>query len=186
MRSIFFLSLLLFPGSAGAQPDAGAELKETRDRLKVLEDRLNKLEGAPAKTSLSAFNPAMGISLDTVFSDANDKANFLFRSAEVNLEAPIDPFLKGWVIINGKPAAVEIEEAALQTTSLPWNLTLTGGRMFAAFGRLAQFHDHELPVTERPRSLDTFIGGETQSRRLGGRIPLPHAVLSERDLRRLQ
>ena len=163
MRSIFFLSLLLFPGSAGAQSDAGAELKETRDRLKVLEDRLNKLEGAPAKTSLSAFNPAMGISLDTVFSDANDKANFLFRSAEVNLEAPIDPFLKGWVIINGKPAAVEIEEAALQTTSLPWNLTLTGGRMFAAFGRLAQFHDHELPVTERPRSLDTFIGGETQA-----------------------
>ena len=34
------------------------------------------------------------------------------------------------------------------------------GRLFANFGRLAHFHDHELPVVDRPRSLDTFMGGE--------------------------
>ena len=42
-------------------------------------------------------------------------------------------------------------------------MTLRGGRLFANFGRLAHFHDHELPVIDRPRSLDTFIGGETQA-----------------------
>jgi len=51
----------------------------------------------------------------------------------------------------------------LQTTSLPCNLKITGGRLFASFGRLAHFHDHELPVIDRPRSLDTYIGGETQA-----------------------
>jgi hypothetical protein len=40
---------------------------------------------------------------------------------------------------------------------------VTGGRLFASFGRLAHFHDHELPVVERPKSLDTYIGGETQA-----------------------
>ncbi|MBI5200396.1 MAG: hypothetical protein HY925_02320, partial [Elusimicrobia bacterium] len=35
--------------------------------------------------------------------------------------------------------------------------------MFASFGRLPHFHDHELPVVERPRSIETFVGGESQA-----------------------
>jgi hypothetical protein len=63
---------------------------------------------------------------------------------------------------NGSPA-VDVEEATLETTSLPHNLTVRGGRLFATFGRLAHFHDHELPVIERPMSLDTYVGGETRA-----------------------
>lgn len=159
MRLILLLSLLSLPLAAKPQEPA----RSPEDRLKSLEDRLGKLEGAPAKTSLSAFNPAMGMAVDFAFTRASDRANFGFRTAELSIESPIDPFLKGWAVINGNAGGVEVEEASLQTTALPYNLTVTGGRLFASFGRLAHFHDHELPVIDRPRSLDTFIGGETQA-----------------------
>ena len=159
MKPLLTLSLLLLSAAARAEePGASAEA-----RIKSLEDRLGKIEGAPAKTSLSAFNPAMGAALDFTYSHANGASNVNFRAAELNIEAPIDPFLKGWIILTGSPKEVGIEEASLQTTALPHNLTVTGGRLFASFGRLAHFHDHELPVIDRPRSLDTFIGGETQA-----------------------
>ncbi|HVE12126.1 MAG TPA: hypothetical protein VNI01_01915 [Elusimicrobiota bacterium] len=158
------LLFLLAPLARAASPGGeSAELKDTKEQLKALQERVSALEGAPAKTSISAFNPAMGMALDTVYRQADDKASFLLRAAELNIEAPIDPFLKGWAIITGSNGGVDLEEAALQTTALPWNLTVTGGRLFASFGRLAHFHDHELPVIDRPRSLDTFIGGETQA-----------------------
>jgi len=158
------LSLLLLPALASGQNEAPSDLQETRQRLQNLEERLGKLEGAPAKASLSAFNPAMGLALDLAGMDKNDKAGFQFRAAELGIEAPIDPFLKGWAIFtgsNGNPS-IDVEEAALETTCLP-NWTIRGGRLFASFGRLAHFHDHELPLTERPKSLDEFVGGETRA-----------------------
>lgn len=163
---LFVFCLLIRPASAQTQETPGAAYPGALDRIQALEDRVNKLEGAPAKTSLSAFNPAIGMALDTALRSADGKAGFDFRAAELNVEAPIDPFLKGWAVITGsnnnaKP--VNVEEAALETTSLPCNLTVRGGRLFADFGRLAHFHDHELPVIARPRSLDAYIGGETRA-----------------------
>lgn len=159
MNPLLLAALLtLSPAARAEEPAPSAEA-----RIKSLEERLVKLEGAPAKTSQSAFNPAMGAALDLAYSHTNGLSNFSFRAAELNVESAIDPFLKGWFILVGSRAEVTIEEAALQTTALPYNLTVTGGRLFASFGRLAHFHDHELPVVERPRSLDVFIGGETQA-----------------------
>ena len=164
MRYALISMLLLPPLTAAAQIGTSSGTTGTELRLNNLEERLNKLEGAPAKTSLSAFNPAMGMALDLAYEHGRyDKADFQFRAAELNVEAPIDPFLKGWAVFTGSNGGIDIEEAALQTTSLPYNLTVTGGRLFASFGRLAHFHDHELPVTDRPKSLDSFIGGETRS-----------------------
>ena len=159
MRPNLLIALLLLSAAAGAEePAPSAEA-----RIKSLEDRLGKLESAPAKTSLSAFNPAIGVALDAGYSHVNGRSNFNLRAAELNLSAPVDPFLKAWAIIVGSRGGVTLEEAAMQTTALPHNLTVTGGRLFASFGRLAHFHNHELPVIDRPRSLDTYIGGETQA-----------------------
>lgn len=159
MNPLLLAALLsLAPAARAEEPAPSAEA-----RIKALEERLSKLEGAPAKTSLSAFNPAIGVALDTAYSHVNGRSNFNFRAAELNFSAPVDPFLKAWAIVVGSRGGVTIEEGAMQTTALPYNLTVTGGRMFASFGRLAHFHNHELPVIDRPRSLDTFIGGETQA-----------------------
>lgn len=157
MRPLLLAAALLGAGS----PAAAQEPPSPEARLQALEERLLKLEGAPAQTSLSAFNPAIGLALDTSYGHANGASNFNFRAAELNVSAPVDPFLKAWAIIVGAQGGVTIEEAAMQTTALPYNLTVTGGRQFASFGRLAHFHNHELPVIDRPNSLDTYIGGET-------------------------
>ena len=164
--TLFLIILLLLPltAAAQAQTDASSNVPDVQQQLKNLEERLSKIEGSPAKTSISAFNPAMGMALDLAYEHGRyDKADFQFRAAELNVEAPIDPFLKGWAVFTGSNAGIDVEEAALQTTALPCNLTVTGGRLFASFGRLAHFHDHELPVADRPKSLDSFIGGETRA-----------------------
>ena len=85
------------------------------------------------------------------------------------MAASVDPFAKAYVVANASADAVTgeatfgIEEAALQTTSLPWNLELKAGRFFGEFGRLAYIHDHELPFVNRPLALDQYIGGESRT-----------------------
>ncbi len=157
---IVFTGLVVVPARAQDAPP-----QDLQSQLAELKGRLEKLEGAPLKSSLSSFNPAMGAALDGTFRSTNGKANFDFRALELNVEAPVDPYLKAWGVItgsNGSPA-VDVEEATVETTALPYNLTVRGGRLFATFGRLAHFHDHELPVIDRPLSLDSYIGGETKA-----------------------
>ena len=88
---------------------------------------------------------------------------------ELNLAASVDPFARGYAVINASAdpitgeASATVEEAAIQTTSLPWNLTLKAGRFFGEFGRLSYIHDHELPFVNRPLVLDQYIGGESKT-----------------------
>ena len=77
--------------------------------------------------------------------------------------ASVDPFVRGYAFFNGTSDDFEVEEAAIVTTSLPFNLAVKGGRFFADFGRLAKFHDHDLPFVNRPVSVDRFVGGESQA-----------------------
>ena len=105
-------------------------------------------------------------------------------SMELNVAASVDPFAKGYAVINASAdratgeATFGVEEAALQTTSLPWNLELKAGRFFGEFGRLAYIHDHELPFVNRPLVLDQYIGGESQTDGLqvNWLPPVPHYV----------
>ena len=119
---------------------------------------------AANKTFPSQFNPAIGLIIDTAFSYRQHEGNnFDFRSAELGLSASVDPFVRGYAIFNGTSDGFEVEEAAIVTTSLPYNLTVKGGRFFADFGRLSKFHDHDLPFVNRPVVLDRFVGGESQA-----------------------
>jgi len=114
-------------------------------------------------TNLNLFNPAFGIVLDGVFSaKRNTRSNFSLRSAELNFTASIDPFANIYAIINATPDEVELEEAAFITTSLPYNLTVRGGRFFANFGRLPHWHPHEYPVVEGFESIEAIVGGESK------------------------
>src|SRR6185436_8246459 len=103
-------------------------------------------------------------------------ANFEFRSGEIGISASVDPFVRGYAILNGTQDEIEVEEAAIVTTSLPYNLGLKGGRFFADFGRLSKFHDHDLPFVNRPIVLDTYVGGESQADGVEASylVPIPH------------
>jgi hypothetical protein len=103
---------------------------------------------------------------------------------ELNAAASVDPFAKAYAVVTASAdsatgeATFGVEEAALQTTSLPWNLELKAGRFFGEFGRLGYIHDHELPFVNRPLVLDEYIGGESQSDglQLNWLPPIPHYV----------
>ena len=145
-------------------PDAGDREQLKREvREEVIRDIQPKLAEAN-KTFPSQFNPAITLVLDSAFSYRDhDRANFDFRSAELGLSASIDPFARGYAIFNGSPDGFEVEEAAIVTTSLPYNLAVRGGRFFADFGRLSKFHDHDLPFVNRPVVLDRFVDGESRA-----------------------
>lgn len=150
-------------------PQPAAETAPAQEKLerRVTENVMQKIQPsltAANKTFPAQFNPAIGLIVDTVGSyQENGGGNFEFRSAEIGISASIDPFARGYAIFNGGNNGVEVEEAAIVTTSLPYNLTVKGGRFFADFGRLSKFHDHDLPFVNRPQVLDTYVGGESQA-----------------------
>jgi hypothetical protein len=155
--SFFYLSLFI-SGTLVSAVHAEVTMDQVREEIQ-------KELGALPKPSASAsvFNPAMGLVLDAVAGHTTaHHGDFDFRSAELNLQAAVDPFANLYAVLNGTPDGVEVEEAFFMTTSLP-GLTIRGGRMFANFGRLGHWHDHELPFVNRVPSLDRFIGGESQS-----------------------
>src|SRR5439155_524277 len=171
---------------AAAPPPAATAADEERLKRQVTEQVLRRMQPALAaanKTFPSQFNPAIGLILDNVFSySEKDRGNFEFRAAELGLSASVDPFARGYAIITGSPDGFEVEEAAIVTTSLPYNLTLKGGRFFADFGRLSKFHDHDLPFVNRPKPppgrrrpdvpLHPAEPGLVSRAHLGQRVPL--------------
>jgi hypothetical protein len=158
------------PRAVATQPAATEPATLDHDeqlKKEVTENIMRRIQPsltAANKTFPSQFNPAIGFIIDTVASYNNkDRGNFEFRSGEIGISAAVDPFVRGYAILNGTPDGFEVEEAAIQTTSLPYNLSLKGGRFFADFGRLSKFHDHDLPFVNRPIVLDTYVGGESQA-----------------------
>ena len=165
------------------------------DAFKELNDKVDGVVEAEKKTLMSEFNPAIGVVGESIFSydtkpsnaTGNDEPggfNVQQRSLELNISASVDPFFKGYTVINASSdfvtgdATLNVEEAALVSTSLPWNLTLTAGMFFAEFGRLADVHDHELPFVNRPLVLDQYIGGEskTEGLQLNWLVPTEHYI----------
>src|ERR1035437_1105910 len=153
---------------------------EMPDLIKELSDEVDNVVEAQKKTLPGEFNPALGFVGETVTSyrsKGSDKTgsdrpggvDVWARSLELNASASVDPFAKAWVVANASAdsatgeSTFNIEEAALQTTTLPGNLSRTAGRFFGEFGRLANIHDHELPFVNRPLALDNYIGGESRS-----------------------
>jgi hypothetical protein len=146
----------------------------------ALKKQVDELTEASKQVVPSRFNPAIGFVGETIGSYTSKGPNvtgldrpggfdFNLRSAELTLQASVDPFIRGYGVINASAdpvtgeAALDVEEAALVTTSLPWNLTARAGRFFAEFGRLAYVHEHDLPFVNRPIVLDEYLGGESRT-----------------------
>ncbi|HEV8243618.1 MAG TPA: hypothetical protein VGQ07_06460 [Nitrospirales bacterium] len=129
---------------------------------------------ASYKSNSQGFNPGDGTGTRDAGQPINNSrpagADFNLRTAELFISADVDPFTRAYATINasadaanGDEAALTVEEAAIVTTRLPYNLTVRGGRFFADFGTLIHRHDHDLPFVDRPPSIDTLVGGEGQT-----------------------
>jgi hypothetical protein len=126
------------------------------------------------KSNAQGFNPGDGTGTRDAGGRINNTrpagADFNLRTAELFISADVDPFTRAYATINasadaanGDEAALTVEEAAIVTTRLPYNLTVRGGRFFADFGTLIHRHDHDLPFVDRPPSIDALVGGEGQT-----------------------
>jgi len=160
-----------------------SELSRTQSALEALERKVDALVAAPGAAAaaqepaprldtariapVNADNPGISFVIDgqaSTNTQGNDGAGFLLATGELFISAPIDPFLRGYASINGTTnEKFNIEEAALVTTALPYNLTVKGGRFMADFGRFPHWHDEALPFVDRPPSIENFIGGESIS-----------------------
>jgi hypothetical protein len=150
-----------------------AELKKALQRIDQLEkdkaassaqiDQVQKSVQA-SRSALSALNPAIGMAIDmTAEHRAKAGGDFNFRAAELGLAASIDPYARAYAFFTGSKDEFEVEEAAIVTTSLPWNMQVRAGRFFADFGRLAKFHPHEYAFVNTPLSLERLVGGESKA-----------------------
>lgn len=166
-----------------------------KQKVEELDNKVQQVADAQKKEVISVFNPSIGLVGESILSystkGSNETGNnrpggwdFFQRSTELNIAASVDPFVKAYAVFNASAdaqtgnASVNVEEAAVQTTSLPGNLTLKAGRFFGEFGRLSYIHDHELPFVNRPLTLDQYMGGESQTNglQINWLAPVEHYV----------
>ncbi|HET6513735.1 MAG TPA: hypothetical protein VFG09_01125 [Thermodesulfovibrionales bacterium] len=178
--------------AAVGRPAASEQMQQ---EVRELNEKVDRVVEAQRKTLPSEFNPSIGLVGETIFSytgrgssqtgsDRPGGFDAFQRSVELNAAASVDPFAKAYVVANASADAAtgestfNIEEAAIQTTSLPWNLTVKAGRFFAEFGRLSYIHDHELPFVNRPLVLDQYVGGEsrTDGVQVNWLLPVEHYI----------
>ncbi len=121
-----------------------------------------------ARAGSAYMNISFDALIDAGFSSAGDpsaqlqlgdhdpqKRGFSLRNAEIALDGAVDPYFKGFANIvfkleNNNETAVELEEAFLQSTSLPGNLQLKAGQFFTAFGRQNPQHPHQWAFVDSP------------------------------------
>lgn len=147
--------------------------------LDQIQRDVDELKSAQRQEKGGLFNPDISAAVDfiTSYSRATNNLNFTLRDAEVMIQSNIDQYARAYMVLNAESelmptektdpfgeVSVGVEEAAIETTSLPWGLQVKGGQFFADFTRLGKVHSHDLPFVDRPRSLDALLGGETKAR----------------------
>jgi hypothetical protein len=85
------------------------------------------------------------------------------RNAEIALDGAVDPYFEGFANIvlkldNGNATEIELEEAFLQTTSLPYGLQIKAGQFFDAFGRINPTHPHTWEFADSPLVNGRLLG----------------------------
>jgi hypothetical protein len=93
------------------------------------------------------------------------KRGFTLPNAEISLDGAVDPYFKGFANLLFKldgdnETEVELEEAYLQSSSLPANLQLKAGQFLAAFGRQNTQHPHQWAFVDAPIILTRAFGPE--------------------------
>lgn len=175
----------------------GAE-RDAEEAIELAEQTaIDQTAGASAANT---YNPAIGAILVGGYADVDTGwdeipgfqpggeigtggSGFSVGEAEINLKASVDAKYFGnmTIGIHEDDGAVEIglEEASLQTTDLPMNLSVTGGRFFSAAGYMNSFHFHADDFTDRALPYQAFYGGRYAVDGIQARWLAPTSLLFE-------
>ena len=161
-------------GSAEAAPQA--------DSVEMAENSDLEAESEPVTpvANPNAMNPGIAVVLNgNYFSSTRDPSiarmpgfeiadetgspprGFSLAESEVTLMANVDPYMSAalTVAFDGEGAA-QVEEAFIQSTSMPGGLTLKGGRFFSGVGYLNERHAHNWMFIDMPLPYRAFMGGQ--------------------------
>ncbi|MHB1206422.1 MAG: hypothetical protein ACYCZX_12700 [Rhodospirillaceae bacterium] len=141
---------------------------------------LNTPPPAPP-SSANAFNPAISGVLDGKLGGfSKDPATYAMAGfplggegpgqrglflgeAELNAQANVDDLFMGSLTFslgqNGPDTEVGLEEAFIQTLSLPGGFQATAGKFLSDIGYLNSFHDHADDFADRPLAYRAFLAG---------------------------
>lgn len=126
------------------------------------------------------FNPAIGLILDGKYRDFKrnpedyaipgfplggeagpGEEGISLGESELNLNATVDDWFFGNLTValadEGGETEVELEEAYIQSLSLPAGLTLRAGRYFPAVGYINEFHPHAWDFADAPLTSRAFL-----------------------------
>lgn len=81
---------------------------------------------------------------------AHTEDGFNMRHLELAFTGDVDPYFKGTAIAAISEHGAEMEEAYIETLSLPANLKVKAGKFFSDFGRINSQHSHEWDFTDQP------------------------------------
>ena len=110
-----------------------------------------------------AYSSARDLSHIEVGDHDPQQRGFNARNIELAVDGAVDPYFEGFANIvfkldNDNETDVEVEEAFMQTTSLPWGLQVKGGQFFAPFGRINPTHPHTWDFVDAPLVHGLFLG----------------------------
>jgi hypothetical protein len=112
--------------------------------------------------------------------DPNQRG-FTVQGAELNLQGAVDPYFRGnanilFSVDSGGESFMELEEAWLETTALPWGLSLRAGQILTDFGHINASHPHTWAFVDSPLVNGRFFGADglrNPGARLSWLMPLP-------------
>lgn len=89
-----------------------------------------------------------------------DKNGFNLHHIELGLSAEVDPYFRAWATLafDDDEESTEIEEAVIQTTDLPYGLTLSAGKYMSGIGRINRQHSHVWDFMDTPLVYEKFFG----------------------------
>jgi hypothetical protein len=165
-----------------------AEPANSEQRLRNVEQRLDRIESAPAPAaptanptaSPSSFNPAISLILSGIYTNlSQDPANFRITGfpvpagvdigpgqrgfslaeSELAISGNIDPYFYGLLTFSIHPDnTTSTEEAFIQTIALSNGFTAKGGRFFSNIGYLNSQHAHTWDFVDAPLAYQAFLG----------------------------
>src|SRR5687767_8122377 len=112
--------------------------------------------------------------------DPNQRG-FTVQGVEASFAGAVDPYFRAnanvlFSIDSGGESFLELEEAFMETVSLPWNLQLRGGQYLTEFGRHNPTHPHAWAFVDTPLVNGRFLGPDglrNPGARLSWLMPTP-------------
>jgi hypothetical protein len=89
---------------------------------------------------------------------------FALGEIEINISANVDDKFTAWLtaplVVEDGEAGIEIEEAWIETLTMPAGLSLRMGRFFSNIGYLNEKHSHSWDFADQPLAYQVFLGGQ--------------------------